>query len=33
MLEDKLTGHYLKTHKIKDKYMQQFRKVYFNEDL
>ena len=33
MLEDKLTGHYLKTHKIKDKYIQQFRKVYFNEDL
>ena len=33
MLEDKLTGHYLKTHKIKDKYMQKFRKVYFNEDL
>ena len=33
MLEDKLTGHYLKTHKIKDTYMQQFRKVYFNEDL
>ena len=33
MLEDKLTGQYLKTHKIKDKYMHQFRKVYFNEDL
>ena len=33
MLEDKLTGHYLKTHKIKDKYIQQFRKVYFNDDL
>jgi len=32
MLEDKLTGHYLKTHKLKDKYMQQFRKVYFNEE-
>ena len=33
MLEDKLTGHYLKTHKIKDKYVQQFRKIYFNEEL
>ena len=33
MLEDKVTGDYLKTHKIKDKYMQQFRKIYFNEDL
>ena len=30
MLEDKITGHYLKTHVLKDKYMQQFRKVYFN---
>ena len=33
MLEDKLTGHYLKTHKIKDKYVEQFRKIYFNEEL
>ena len=30
MLEDKITGHYLKTHVLKDKYMQNFRKVYFN---
>jgi hypothetical protein len=30
MLEDKITGHYLKTHVLKDKYMQQFRNVYFN---
>lgn len=33
MLEDKITSHYLKTHILKDEYMQQFRKVYFNEDL
>lgn len=33
MLEDKITDHYLKTHKLKDEYMQQFRKVYFNDPL
>jgi hypothetical protein len=33
MLEDKITGHYLKTHVLKDKYMEQFRKIYYNEDL
>jgi len=33
MLEDKITGHYLKTHVLKDEYMQTFRKIYFNEDL
>jgi len=33
MLEDKITSHYLKTHILKDEYMQKFRKVYFNEDL
>ena len=33
MLEDKITEHYLKTHVLKDKYMQQFRKIYFNESL
>jgi hypothetical protein len=33
MLEDKITGHYLKTHIIKDKYMEKFRKIYFNADL
>ena len=33
MLEDKLTGHYLKTHILKDEYMQKFRKVYFNYQL
>jgi Ulp1 family protease len=33
MLEDKITTHYLKTHVLKDKYMEQFRKVFFNIDL
>jgi hypothetical protein len=33
MLEDKLTGHYLKTHILKDNYMEKFRKIYFNDDL
>jgi len=33
MLEDKITSHYLKTHILKDEYMQNFRKIYFNEDL
>lgn len=30
MLEDKITEHYLKTHVLRDKYMEKFRKVYFN---
>ena len=33
MLEDKITGHYLKTHVLKDEYMQKFRKIYFNDSL
>jgi hypothetical protein len=33
MLEDKLTDHYIKTHILKDEYMQKFRKVYFNDAL
>ena len=33
MLEDKITSHYLKTHILKDEYMEKFRKVYFNEEL
>jgi len=33
MLEDKITSHYLKTHILKDDYMENFRKVYFNSDL
>lgn len=33
MLEDKMTEHYLKTHILKDEYMQEFRHVYFNDSL
>jgi hypothetical protein len=33
MLEDKMTENYLKTHLLKDEYMQKFRKVYFNDRL
>lgn len=33
MLEDKINEHYLKTHILKDKYMEKFRKVYFNVEL
>jgi len=33
MLEDKITGHYLKKHILKDEYMQNFRKIYYNTDL
>lgn len=33
MLEDKMTEHYLKTHILKDEYMNKFRRVYFNEPL
>lgn len=33
MLEDKITEHYMKTHVLKDEYMQKFRKVYFNDSL
>jgi hypothetical protein len=32
MLQDKINGHYLKTHILKDKYMEQFRKVFYNEN-
>ena len=32
MLEDKITGHYLKTHMLKDEYMQQFRNVFYNKN-
>lgn len=32
MLEDKINGHYLKTHILKDKYMENFRKIYYNEN-
>ena len=33
MLEDKMTEHYLKTHILKDEYMNKFRRIYFNESL
>jgi hypothetical protein len=33
MLEDKINEHYLKTHILKDEYMEKFRKVYFNDEL
>ena len=33
MLEDKINSNYLKTHILKDKYIEKFRKIYFNEDL
>jgi len=32
MLEDKINGHYLKTHILKDKYMENFRKIYYNKN-
>jgi hypothetical protein len=32
MLEDKITGHYLKTHVLKDEYMQNFRNVFYNNN-
>ena len=32
MLEDKITGHYLKTHMLKDEYMEQFRNVFYNKN-
>ena len=33
MLEDKLTENYLKTHILKDEYMNKFRHIYFNDSL
>lgn len=33
MLEDKVTEDYIKTHILKDKYMEKFRNVYFNHSL
>jgi hypothetical protein len=33
MLEDKVTAEYLKTHILSDKYIEKFRKIYFNPDL
>jgi hypothetical protein len=33
MLQDKMTEHYLKTHILKDEYMNKFRHIYFNDSL
>jgi hypothetical protein len=33
MLKDKINSHYLKTHILKDTYIEKFRKIFFNEDL
>jgi len=33
MLEDKTTEHYLKTHILKDEYINKFRHIYFNDSL
>jgi hypothetical protein len=32
MLEDKINGHYLKTHILKDKYMEKFRNIFYNKN-
>ena len=33
MIQDKLSNDYLKTHRIKDEYVNKFRNVYFNKNL
>ena len=33
MLENKISPKYLKNHKLNDKYVEKFRKIYFNEDV
>lgn len=33
MLENKISSNYLKTHKLDDKYVEKFRKIYFNDDI
>ena len=33
MLEDKLSAQYLKTHRISDKSIEKYRKVFFNDGL
>jgi hypothetical protein len=33
MLEDKVTSEYLKTHVLTDKYIEKFRKIYYNDEL
>jgi hypothetical protein len=32
MLEDKINAHYLKTHILKDEYIENFRHIYYNEN-
>ena len=32
-VENKMIEHYLKTHILKDEYMEQFRHIYFNDSL
>ena len=32
MLQDKISGYYLKTHIIKDKYMENFRNIFYNKN-
>ena len=32
MLQDKINSHYLKTHIIKDKYMEHFRNIFYNKN-
>ena len=33
MLEDKISGHYLKTHIIPDEYVNKYRHIFFNDEL
>ncbi len=33
MLEDKINGHYLKTHVLPDKYIEKYRKIFYNDEL
>lgn len=33
LLENKITTEYLKTHKLDDKFVEKFRKIYFNDEL
>lgn len=33
MLENKISSNYLKTHRLDDKYVEKFRKIYFNDDV
>jgi len=33
MLKNKISSNYLKTHKLDDKYVEKFRKIYFNDEI